>query len=73
MRSNRIGPIRYSRWNHLKTVSFEWTEALKLSRFCTDVYLAIGLTHSDYGVSGLEYGSYPLIVGVHIVRPEFVA
>jgi len=33
----------------------------------SETYLAIGLTYTDYGHTTLEYGAYPLIVGVHVV------
>jgi hypothetical protein len=32
-----------------------------------DTYLAVGLTYTDYGIGRLEYGAYPMIVGVHIM------
>ena len=64
----------YNDWNALKK-EHRWTYGWRMLRYLrkNDTYLVIGLTHSDYGVSGLEYGAYPLIVGVHVVRPEFVA
>ncbi len=30
-------------------------------------YPAIGLTYTDYGIERLEYGAYPMIVGVHVL------
>jgi hypothetical protein len=59
----------YHAWNALKK-EHRWTYGWRMLRYLrkNDTYLAIGLTHSDYGVSGLEYGAYPLIVGVHVVR-----
>ena len=64
----------YHAWNAMKK-EHRWTYGWRMLRYLrkNDTYLAIGLTHSDYGVSGLEYGAYPLIVGVHVVRPESVA
>ena len=32
-----------------------------------DVYFCIGLTHSDYGFKNLEYGAFPMVVGVHVI------
>lgn len=59
----------YNAWNALKE-QHRWTYGWQMLRYLrkNDTYLAIGLTHSDYGVRGLEYGAYPLIVGVHVVR-----
>ncbi|HUV02118.1 MAG TPA: SOSS complex subunit B family protein [Desulfobacteria bacterium] len=59
----------YNAWNALKE-KHRWTYGWRMLRYLrkNETYLAIGLTHSDYGVSGLEYGAYPLIVGVHVVR-----
>jgi len=58
----------YKTWNELKK-KHRWTYGLKMLRYLkkNDTYLAIGLTYSDYGVDRLEYGAYPMIVGVHIV------
>jgi hypothetical protein len=58
----------YSTWAKMK-VKHRWTYGWRMLRYLrkNETYLAIGLTHSDYGVSGLEYGAYPLIVGVHVV------
>jgi hypothetical protein len=58
----------YNGWNALKK-EHRWTYGWRMLRYLrkNDTYLVIGLTHSDYGVSGLEYGAYPLIVGVHVV------
>ena len=59
----------YHAWNALKE-EHRWTYGWRMLRYLrkNETYLAIGLTHSDYGVRGLEYGAYPLIVGVHVVR-----
>jgi hypothetical protein len=59
----------YNGWNAMKK-EHRWTYGWRMLRYLrkNDTYLVIGLTHSDYGVSGLEYGAYPLIVGVHVVR-----
>jgi hypothetical protein len=59
----------YNAWNAMKQ-EHRWTYGWRMLRYLrkNETYLAIGLTHSDYGVSGLEYGAYPLVVGVHVVR-----
>lgn len=59
----------YRAWNALKK-EHRWTYGWRMLRYLrkNETYLAIGLTHSDYGVRGLEYGAYPLIVGVHVVQ-----
>jgi hypothetical protein len=46
-----------------------WTCGWRMLRYLqrNETYLAIGLTYSDYGVEQLEYGAYPMIVGVHVV------
>jgi hypothetical protein len=58
----------YPAWNAMKE-EHRWTYGWRMLRYLrkNETYLAIGLTHSDYGVRGLEYGAYPLIVGVHVV------
>jgi hypothetical protein len=58
----------YKTWNELKK-KHRWTYGLRMLRYLrkNDTYLAIGLTYTDYGVDRLEYGAYPMIVGVHIV------
>jgi hypothetical protein len=58
----------YARWNALKA-QHRWTCGWRMRRLFkkNETYLAIGLTYTDYGRTTLEYGAYPLIVGVHIV------
>ena len=58
----------YKTWNELKK-KHRWTYGLRMLRYLrkNDVYFAIGLTYSDYGVDRLEYGAYPMIVGVHVI------
>ncbi len=58
----------YARWNALKA-QHRWTCGWRMRRLLkkSEAYLAIGLTYTDYGRSTLEYGAYPLIVGVHVV------
>jgi len=58
----------YERWNALKA-QHRWTCGWRMRRLLkkSETYLAIGLTYTDYGRSKLEYGAYPLIVGVHVV------
>ncbi len=58
----------YKTWNKLK-MEHRWTYGLRMLRYLrkNDAYLAIGLTYTDYGVDRLEYGAYPMIVGVHVV------
>ena len=58
----------YARWNALKA-RHRWTCGRCMRRHLqkSETYLAIGLTYTDYGRSKLEYGAYPLIVGVHVV------
>jgi hypothetical protein len=58
----------YARWNALK-VQHRWTCGWHMCRSLrkSETYFAIGLTYTDYGRAKLEYGAYPLIVGVHIV------
>ncbi len=59
----------YKTWNDLKS-RHRWTYGWRMLRYLkkNDTYLAIGLTYSDYGADRLEYGAYPMIVGVHVVR-----
>ena len=59
----------YKIWNELKK-RHRWTYGWRMLRYLkkNDTYLAIGLTYSDYGADRLEYGAYPMIVGVHVVR-----
>lgn len=59
----------YARWNAVKA-QHRWTCGWRMLRLLRKraTYLAIGLTYTDYGRSKLEYGAYPLIVGVHAVR-----
>jgi hypothetical protein len=58
----------YARWNALKA-QHRWTCGWRMRRLLkkSETYFAIGLTYTDYGRTKLEYGAYPLIVGVHIV------
>ncbi|MCK4475462.1 MAG: hypothetical protein KAU16_01925 [Methanophagales archaeon] len=58
----------YKTWNDLKS-KHRWTYGLRMLKYLrkNDTYLAIGLTYTDYGGDRLEYGAYPLIVGVHVV------
>lgn len=58
----------YKTWNELKK-KHRWTYGLRMLRYLrkNDAYLAIGLTYTDYGIDRLEYGAYPMIVGVHVV------
>jgi len=58
----------YARWNALKA-RHRWTCGWWMRRYLkkNETYLAIGLTYTDYGHTTLEYGAYPLIVGVHVV------
>jgi hypothetical protein len=62
----------YARWNTLKALH-KWTCGWRMRRYLkkNEAYLAIGLTYSDYGRTKLEYGAYPLIVGVHIVPRSY--
>ncbi len=59
----------YNAWNAMKQ-EHRWTYGWRMLKYLrrNETYLTIGLTHSDYGVSGLEYGAYPLVVGVHVVQ-----
>ena len=59
----------YNTWNELKK-KHRWTYGLRMLRYLrkNDIYLAIGLTYTDYNVDRLEYGAYPMIVGVHVVQ-----
>ena len=58
----------YECWNEMRK-KHQWTYGWRMLRYMrkNETYLAIGLTHSDYGANKLEYGAYPLIVGVHVV------
>jgi hypothetical protein len=58
----------YERWNALKA-RHRWTCGWRMRRYLkkSETYLAIGLTYTDYGRAMLEYGAYPLIVGVHVL------
>ncbi|MFZ2071205.1 MAG: SOSS complex subunit B family protein [Halobacteriota archaeon] len=58
----------YKAWNDLKE-RHRWTYGWRMHRYLKkhDTYFAIGLTYSDYGIARLEYGAYPMIVGVHVV------
>ena len=59
----------YQLWNDFKRqhrFSYSWRIHRYLRK--NDTYLAIGLTYTDYGVGRLEYGAYPMIVGVHVVK-----
>jgi hypothetical protein len=58
----------YKAWNDLKT-KHRWTCGWKMLRYLrkNDTYLTIGLTYTNYGIEKLEYGAYPMIVGVHVV------
>jgi len=62
----------YNTWNEMKK-KHRWTYGWRMLRYLrkNETYLAIGLTHSDYGVPKLEYGAYPMIVGVHVVRNSY--
>jgi hypothetical protein len=59
----------YNAWNKMKQ-QHRWTYGWRMLRYLrkNETYLAIGLTYTDYGVNTLEYGTYPMIVGVHVVR-----
>jgi hypothetical protein len=61
----------YDTWNAIKA-RHRWTCGWRMLRYLrrNETYLAIGLTYSDYGVERLEYGAYPMIVGVHVVPPH---
>jgi hypothetical protein len=58
----------YNSWNELKR-THRWTYGWRMLRYLrkNDTYLAIGLTYTDYGSNRLEYGTYPMIVGVHVL------
>ena len=58
----------YENWNAVKA-RHRWTCGWRMLRYLrqNETYLAIGLTYSDYGVEQLEFGAYPMIVGVHVV------
>jgi len=58
----------YNTWNELKR-THRWTYGWRMLRYLrkNDTYLAIGLTYTDYGSNRLEYGAYPMIVGVHVL------
>lgn len=59
----------YKTWNNMKK-QHRWTYGWRMLRLLrkNETYLAIGLTYTDYGIDRLEYGAYPLIVGVHVVQ-----
>ena len=59
----------YNTWNDMKQ-KHRWTYSWRMLRYLrkNETYLAIGLTYSDYGADRLEYGAYPLIVGVHVLQ-----
>ncbi|MHC1635520.1 MAG: SOSS complex subunit B family protein [Candidatus Methanospirareceae archaeon] len=59
----------YKLWNDLKE-KHRWTYRLRMLRYLkkNPTYLSIGLTYTDYGrKEELEYGAYPMIVGVHVL------
>ena len=58
----------YDFWNEFKRRKrlFFGYRMLRFLRRHT-VYFCIGLTHTDYGFKNLEYGAFPMVVGVHIV------
>jgi len=58
----------YNTWNELKR-QHRWTYGWRMHRYLrrNKTYLAIGLTYTDYGIDRLEYGAYPMIVGVHVL------
>ena len=58
----------YKAWNELKK-KHRWSYGWRMLRYLrkNDTYLAIGLTYSGYGMDRLEYGAYPMIVGVHVL------
>ncbi|PXF50401.1 MAG: hypothetical protein C4B55_06070 [Candidatus Methanophagaceae archaeon] len=61
----------YKAWNDLKQKhrwTYGWRMLWRLRR--SETYLVIGLTFSDYGVERLEYGAYPMIVGVHSIKNQ---
>lgn len=62
----------YKTWNELKK-NHRWTYGLRMLRYLrkNEAYLAIGLTYTDYNVDRLEYGAYPMIVGVHVVPAPY--
>ncbi|MBC8521291.1 MAG: hypothetical protein H8D26_04790 [Methanomicrobia archaeon] len=62
----------YNIWNELKK-KHRWTYGLRMLRYLrkNETYLAIGLTYTDYSVDRLEYGAYPMIVGVHVVSKSY--
>ncbi|MDI6885119.1 MAG: SOSS complex subunit B family protein [archaeon] len=62
----------YKTWNDMKQ-QHRWTYGWRMLRYLrtNETYLAIGLTYTDYGVDRLEYGAYPLIVGVHMVQKSY--
>ncbi len=60
----------YKLWNEFKhrhRLSYRWRIHRLVKK--NETYLAIGLTYTDYGTEGLEYRAYPMIVGVHIIKP----
>ncbi|HDS46043.1 MAG TPA: hypothetical protein ENN68_08170 [Methanomicrobia archaeon] len=58
----------YDAWTEMKR-KHRWTCGWRMLTYLRrhETYFAIGLTHTDYGRSTLEYGAYPMIVGVHLV------
>jgi hypothetical protein len=62
----------YKTWNSMKK-QHRWTYSWRMLRYLrrNETYLAIGLTYTDYGIDRLEYGAYPLIVGVHVVQKSY--
>lgn len=63
----------YETWNEMKE-RHQWMYGWRMLRYLrkNETYLAIGLTYTDYRADKLEYGAYPLIVGVHVCCSEFV-
>ena len=59
----------YKLWDEMRA-KHRWTYKWRIRRMLRKniTYFAIGLTHTDYGVEDLEFGAYPMIVGVHIVK-----
>ncbi len=59
----------YQFWNEMRRkhrFSYRWRIHRYLKK--NETYIAIGLTYTDYGVNKLEYGAYPMIVGVHVLQ-----
>ncbi|MCW3135858.1 MAG: hypothetical protein N2V77_02830 [Canidatus Methanoxibalbensis ujae] len=63
----------YKIWNEMRE-KHRWTYRWRMLRMLRKniVYLAIGLTYTDYGTENLQFGAYPMIVGVHML-PSHVA